>query len=416
MKQWVRRSKRAIKTAFLEQQWLLPLAGTIVGALLALVVANIDRQPDPNDWAVTVARARDTMMSILAILFAGLAIVLSLATITAQTVASRFSLRLLRVHLRGMADKVVIAIFTMTTTYIIIEQLRMVSLSADDLAPPATVFVAGILLCVSSLAIIWHINHTLQSIRVDRIIRSVTAATRRTAASVAREHDKYGSAATVEFTAPETAQSLVSAKSGHVVAVEIGDVVEIADRDALIVCVSAVVGTTLVSGETLGWVEGSGATPIPIETRRAIVDAISVEPARDPLTDVGLGVRILVDIALMAVSPAINDPYTAVQSIEQLAILLTDVAGRRTGGVSWTDQDTGARVLVNALTLGDYLDDAVSPILTYAGHDETVIAVLARLVRLVEHVATEDVDRDRAQRLAIRVAEAARDAGRSESS
>ena len=38
MKRWFRRSKRAIKTALLEQQWLLPLAGTIVGALLALVV------------------------------------------------------------------------------------------------------------------------------------------------------------------------------------------------------------------------------------------------------------------------------------------------------------------------------------------------------------------------------------------
>jgi len=62
MRRWFRRRKRAIKTAFLEQQWLLPLVGAIVGALLALVVANVDRQPDPDDWAVTVARARDTMM------------------------------------------------------------------------------------------------------------------------------------------------------------------------------------------------------------------------------------------------------------------------------------------------------------------------------------------------------------------
>jgi uncharacterized membrane protein len=147
-----------------------------------------------------------------------------------------------------------------------------------------------------------------------------------------------------------------------------------------------------------------------METRRAIVDAISVEPARPPLTDVGLGDRILVDIALMAVSPAINDPYTAVQSIDQLAILLTDVAGRRTGGVAWTDQDTGARVFVNAPTLGDYLDDAVTPILTYAGNDETVIAALARLAHLVEDVATEDVDRDRARRLGTRVARAAQGA------
>lgn len=49
MKRRFRRSKRAIKTAILEQQWLLPMLGAIVGALLALVVANVDRQPDPDD-------------------------------------------------------------------------------------------------------------------------------------------------------------------------------------------------------------------------------------------------------------------------------------------------------------------------------------------------------------------------------
>lgn len=62
------------------------------GAVLAFALSDFDRKPNPDEWAITVDRARDTMMSILAILFVGLAIVLSLATMTAQTVASPGSL------------------------------------------------------------------------------------------------------------------------------------------------------------------------------------------------------------------------------------------------------------------------------------------------------------------------------------
>ena len=179
MKRWYRRRRRRAAVALRESQWLLPAIGMILGAMLALALGTFDRNPDPNDWAITVDRARDTMMSILAILFTGLAIVLSLATMTAQAVASRFSLRLLRVHLRGLADKFIIAIFTMTTTFMVIEQMRMVSFEADDLAPRTSVVVSGLLLIISGMAIIWHINHTLQTLRADRTIRRVTASTRR---------------------------------------------------------------------------------------------------------------------------------------------------------------------------------------------------------------------------------------------
>ena len=41
----------------------------MLGALLAVVLSDVDRNPDPQDWGITVDRFRDTSMSILAIIW-----------------------------------------------------------------------------------------------------------------------------------------------------------------------------------------------------------------------------------------------------------------------------------------------------------------------------------------------------------
>ena len=259
MSSWAHRHRRRASIALRESQWLLPFLGAVVGALLALALGGVDRNPDPGDWAVTVDRARDTMMSTLGILFAGLAIVLSLATMTAQTVAGRFSLRLLRVHLRGAANKIVIAIFTMTTTFLVIEQMRMVSLDADDLAPRTSVFVSGVLLIVSGLAIIWHISFTLQSIRVDRTIRRVGASTARTARAVDRRWRHYDLVPPSELQGPSNVRTLAGSQSGYLAGVDADALLAVAERHDVVICIRAEVGDHILSGEPVGWLAPTGA-------------------------------------------------------------------------------------------------------------------------------------------------------------
>ena len=413
MKMSYRRRRRRTAVALRENQWLLPAIGMILGAMLALALGTFDRNPDPNDWAITVDRARDTMMSILAILFTGLAIVLSLATMTAQAVASRFSLRLLRVHLRSLADKLIIAIFTMTTTFIVIEQMRMVSFEADDLAPRTSVFVSGLLLIISGMAIIWHINHTLQTLRADRTIRRVTASTRRAAAARERQRRNYATATDSELVAPPGTHLLMATESGYFVGADLDELSELATHNKLVICVNALTGSHIVAGEPFGWVEVTASDDLDHGTQDAIAGTLDIRASRDPKTDVGFGIRILVDIALMALSPAINDPYTAVQSIDQMTILLADVAGRPTGPIAWEDDGT-RRVIVREPTLAEYLDEATSQILTYGASDQTVMQALRRLPSPTERRATSPADRQAVRQLdaiieraAIRVTEPA---------
>jgi len=392
MKRWYHRRRRRVGASLRESQWLLPLIGAILGIILALAVGSVDRDADPNDWAITVDRARDTMMSILAILFAGLAIVLSLATVTAQTVASRFSLRLLRVHLRGMANKVVIAIFTMTTTFMVVEQARMASLAADDLAPRASLVVSGLLLVTSGLAIIWHINFTLQSIRVDRTIRKVNTSARHAAASIQRQRRHFDTVTEAALMPPPDSRSLIAPDSGYFVRADVGALSELAERHQLTICIDALTGDHMVEGVRCGWVAPAGSDEGDGGIHDQITDTLDVEDSRDPSHDVGFGIRILVDIALMALSPAINDPYTAVQCIDQLAVLFTQIAQGPSGPIAWSDDQGTRRVVAAAPTLADYLDEATSQILTYGAGDDTVIKALRQVPAAAERAAATPAD------------------------
>jgi len=73
------------------------------------------------------------------------------------------------------------------------------------------------------------------------------------------------------------------------------------------------------------------------------------------LQDVPFGLRRLVDIGNKALSPAINDPYTAIQSVHHLSVLLSMLAGRRLGHWLRRDEQGTLRVAVPFPEFDDYL-------------------------------------------------------------
>ena len=91
------------------------------------------------------------------------------------------------------------------------------------------------------------------------------------------------------------------------------------------------------------------------------------------------GIRILVDIALMALSPAINDPYTAVQCLDQLAALMTELSQCQNGPVAVPDRADSPRVLLHGPSLADYLDDATREIVPYSSKSPEVLRAVEQL-------------------------------------
>lgn len=94
--------------------------------------------------------------------------------------------------------------------------------------------------------------------------------------------------------------------------------------------------------------------------------------------DVAFGIRQQIDIASKALSAAINDPYTAVQSIDRLTAVCCDLAVAEI----LTDPDGGpGQVIVPANTFGEYLTFICGLVGRYGARDFTVMMALLRRSR-----------------------------------
>ena len=102
------------------------------------------------------------------------------------------------------------------------------------------------------------------------------------------------------------------------------------------------------------------------------------------------GIRQQIDIALKALSPAVNDPYTAVQVIHRLTTVCCDLIVRPLGSEILTHPSGRGLVIVPGNTFGDYLSFICNRLARYGGTYITVMTALLRLVRSCVEVARDE--------------------------
>jgi uncharacterized membrane protein len=372
----LRRAWRSVNEAVSENQAVLPLAGGVIGVLLALWLGRAGGAPDPDTWAITVAGARNGLLSALSILFAGLSIVLALASGTIQEVVGRFSLRLLRIYLRNPWDKAVIAVFTMAATFILTEWLQLRSLSADALAPVGGVLLGVLLLFISGSMMIWYISAITSWFRLDRTLQRVTGLILNAARTVERQHRDDSPAAQGSFERPPEAIVLPAHRSGYLTDVDTEGLLDLALRYNVEFVIDRSAGLSVVQGEPIGWIAAGQSAARELPPPDLVADMIGIADVRELDRAVGYGLSVLVDIAIMALSPAVNDPNTGVQVIEEMTFLFPQLARVQLGPVGRTDAAGRQCVAVRAWTFGDYVKLATTQIVLYGSEDPAVVLAL----------------------------------------
>jgi uncharacterized membrane protein len=377
------------RTALEEDQGLVGVIGAIGGAVGALVVERLGPAPDPDTFAITVDGARASLLSALALVFTSLSIVLALTALAAGNMSSKP--RLLRMRLRTSGNKWVLGVFAAAAAFILTSQVLLRTRASEELAPPLTMWLSVLLLIVTGAMIVWYIDGTLQMMRVDRSLRWIGRRIQRTVKR--HEHDARHDVVvdTIELQRRPDAIDLVAPDDGYVVAVDTGCLARLVAGDERCLVVEAGTGRAVVRGECIGWV----SSPTPIEDRdlAEILDCVTIANARNPENDIGYTIDALVDIGLMALSPAVNDPRTGVECTEMLTAVCADLARRHIGIRTRTRADGSPSVVVMANTMGDYLDAAGRQILLYGADDRSVTSALLRFGRQGERVARSERDR-----------------------
>jgi uncharacterized membrane protein len=168
---------------------------------------------------------------------------------------------------------------------------------------------------------------------------------------------------------------------------DIGKLVNLAQKANAVIVLNLGVGDTIVDNTPVLKVHGA-MVALP---ERSLMGTIKLKPERTYEQDPKYPIRLLVDIAIKALSPAINDPTTAVQAIDQIEDLLRRLGGHSLDTGYAYAPDGSLRVIFPMPTWEDYLFLAFDEIRQYGSTSVQVMRRLrSALVGLAETIVSED--------------------------
>ncbi|MCK3778225.1 DUF2254 domain-containing protein [Ensifer sesbaniae] len=179
---------------------------------------------------------------------------------------------------------------------------------------------------------------------------------------------------------------LYGGKSGVILAVNQKALVKEAHRFGLVIELTQRVGSFLESGEPLFRLYGDAAK---IENR-PFLQNVAIGPERTIEQDSTFAFRIIVDIAIKALSKAINDPTTAVLAIDQLNRLLRKVGERRLHGDQVLDKSGQLRLILQTPSWEDFVQLAVREIRFYGAENFQVARRLRAMLENLLHTLDEE--------------------------
>lgn len=329
---------------------------------------------EPSAAQLVLSTIASSMMTVVSVVYSILLVALSLASM-------QFSTRVLRHFIRDKVSQQTLGVFVGTFVYCLL-LLRVVQSQPTPVVPELGVGIAIVLALVAMAQLIYFIHHISQFIQANHLIDSIADEAETVIDAV------FPAKGEVVPPLPEGWQSLaraevIATRSGYVQLLDEHALADVARRLDGVIAVHVSVGHFATKGLPIVFVHS--AKPVDDAARDAILDSFDLGPIRTMQDDAEWGVRQIVDIALKAISPAVNDPSTAATCIDQLGRLLVHAALRADPPVHYAaNGDAVARVVRDIGSLRSLVDVAFTQIRQYARTD---MAVALRLLRAIEGVA-----------------------------
>jgi uncharacterized membrane protein len=331
-----------------------------------------------------LAAVASGMMSLMGIVFA-------MAFVMVQFSAIAYSPRLVLWFARDRSLFHALGVFAATFIYAL-STLAWVDRGASGSVPLFSSLLVAIMLVVSML-LFARLVQRLTDLQIGNVLQLIGNKGREVVRSLfdhadAQKKGEAGSARTTPLGAvTQTLQ--YSGEPRAIAKLEIGALVGLAQRADAVIVMTCAVGDTIVEDTLLLQVHG-GRDKLP---EQELMRAIRLERERTFEQDPKYPIRLLADIAIKALSPAINDPTTAVQTIDQIEDLLRRLGRRQLDAGHAKDANGVLRLTFPMPTWEDYLTLSFDEIRQYGATSVQVMRRLrAALVGLIESLS----DRERA--------------------
>lgn len=324
--------------------WFYPALFALAALALAALLIHIDRIGASNwlsrlHWIVPARpEGASNMLSVLSGSMIGVAATVFSITIAAVAYASgNYGPRLLTNFMEDKGNQLSLATFIGTFVYAITvlravrsgEEAPMAAMNAQgSFVPQLSLLIAYVLMIASVGVLVYFLHHIPASIRINTVLENIGT---RLLHEIGRRFPEMGETDPPVRTVARGGW-ITSDRTGYVRLIELATLAEAAHKHAVTVGLAVRPGDFVYPGTPIARTD---AEPVPDTVTRAVRDTFAVGATRTPEMDLEFSIDELVEIALRALSPGINDPFTAITATHWLGAATAELGRRDLGAESW---------------------------------------------------------------------------------
>lgn len=372
--------------------WFTPALIVIGSMAMAVALVEVDawQSVELARWSPRLfgagADGSRAMLSAIATSMVTVAgVVFSITIVSLSLTSTQYSPRVLRNFMRDAPTQVVLGVFVGIFAYCLVV-LRTIRGGDEGAFIPSLSVLAGMGYAFVGIAVlIYFIHHVARSIQASSILARIAE---ETAAAIDHLFPEQLASSPAEqggpVIVPEEWQEVRAARSGYLGSVDAAALLALSRECGRVLRVEHPVGAFVAEGAVV--VAAAGRDPLGRHEAERLSACVVLGSQRTVEQDAAFGLQQLVDVALRALSPGINDPTTACMCIDRLGALLGRL-GRRSMPSPERFEHGQLRVIAPAPDFGRLLADAFDPVVRHSRGDLQVLrSVLDALATVIDSV------------------------------
>ncbi len=382
----------SLRTSF----WFIPAVMTALAIALSFLTVYIDRSIGPGTnifgflYSGGPEGARMVLSTIAGSMITVAGVTFSITMVALTLASSQFGPRLLRNFMHDTGNQVVLGTFIAGFAYCLLVLRTVHTVEGEDFVPSISVAVALVLALAGIVVLIYFIHHVSLSMQAEQVISAVSRDLEEKIERLFPKESRDGVERDLEAESKrrvaeedhELSVDIPAARSGYIRAMDRHGLLEAATENDLLVLLPRRPGEYLVEGSPLVTVRCKEKIGKGLAGR--LSGAVILGAQRTPEQDAEFAVHQLVEVAIRALSPGINDPYTAVSCVDRLGSALCFLCGREFPSPYLYDDQDYLRVVFKPETFTGIINAAFDQIRQYGRES---VAVTIRLLETLQTIA-----------------------------
>lgn len=372
--------------------WFVPTLMVVTSIILAIILIEFDSRAE-RDWLIKYPRifgagsdgSRGMLTAIAGSMITVAGLSFSLTLVAMAQASSQYTSRILRNFMRDPRNQFVLGFFVSVFAYCLVV-LRTIRGGDEGRFIPSFAVLFGLILAIASIGVlIFFIHHIAGLIQASAII---AAAAEETIESIVRlfpdelaEEASQAEEDQMSFELENNVwKTMNSADTGYIQSIDYEGLVDFAENNGGVLRMELGIGEFAIKGTPLVSFKGEGGIVFSDESK--LTNLYSISKFRTITDDSAFGIRQIVDVALKALSPGVNDSTTAIVCIDYLCAIISELANRGVGS-HYRSKSGKVRIIARGPTFDSLTDAAFEQIRDTANDNSVVYLKLLSAMQII---------------------------------